>query len=269
MKSNYVTPYYKNYRFRRFASTAKRYTPNKIGYSPRPYAAWKSRVPNRSISAVVDLFGDPSSRQYKRKELSETQHGSDYVVQNNRYVSTYVTLPSKSRTQINNRLRSYIKLNKLYINGTCYVHTNGMETDTSNVQMLFGLLSIVVVRDKLPKLYSSAEPFMPFPSLFGSIESCRGVLKVAEQYKDRFVLLKHTSVMVNSPDGVVMRQFKTGNCIPNSYTTWSSFKDDDEDNLSGQYSNTSRNALLVYYVWLSDVPSQVDLYSHINLKYIG
>ncbi|QDQ17822.1 nuclear shuttle protein [Bitter gourd yellow mosaic virus] len=223
----------------------------------------------RPSKAVVDLFGDDSSRQFRPKELTEVQRGTDYVVSNNRYVTTYVTYPSKTRIGTSNRTTSFIRVNGLKMSGTVSVRSTGMETDVDSVHVPFGLMSIVVVRDKKPKLYSGAQPLMPFVELFGSVESCKGTLKVADQHRDRFILLRQTSFMVTGLHGTAMKRFNVSNCIPSSYNTWVTFKDEDENNCTGQYSNTARNALLVYYVWLSDVPSHAEVYSNLTLNYVG
>nr|AJG36438.1 nuclear shuttle protein [Coccinia mosaic Tamil Nadu virus] len=223
----------------------------------------------RHVKTSVDLFGDEASRQFRRKELTESQYGTDYVVGQNRVVTTYVTYPSKTRIGVSNRTRSYIRLVGLRMNGTFSVRFAGMETDVDRAHMVFGVLSVVVVRDKKPKIYSSASPLIPFVELFGSVEASKGTLRVSEHHRDRFVLLKQTSILVNSPHGITMKKFYMTNCIPTSYTTWATFKDEEEDHCTGQYSNTSSNALLVYYVWVSDVPSHADVYNNIILNYIG
>nr|ABO13956.1 nuclear shuttle protein [Tomato leaf curl New Delhi virus] len=244
----------------------------------KSFRLWKTRKPqywkrNRSTHGVsrspTELFGDPISKQYTRKEICETQEGSEYVLHNNRYMTSYVTYPAKTRTGTNNRVRSYIKLKTLNISGTFAVRTSDMMTEAGQTNGLYGVMSVVVVRDKSPKIYSTTQPLIPFVELFGSVNACRGRLKVAERHHDRFVLLNQTSIVVNTPYSNAIKKFCIRNCIPRTYTTWVTFKDEEEDSCTGRYSNTLRNAIILYYVWLSDVSSQVDLYSNVMLNYIG
>ncbi|AAO25673.1 movement protein [Tomato leaf curl Gujarat virus] len=260
-------------------------TPRRSGYpvnrmynGNRSFRLWKTRKPqywkrNRTTHVVsrspTELFGDPISKQYTRKEICETQEGSEYVLHNNRYMTSYVTYPGKTRTGTNNRVRSYIKLKSLNISGTFAVRTSDMMTEAGQTNGLYGVMSVVVVRDKSPKIYSATQPLIPFVELFGSVNACRGSLKVAERHHERFVLLNQTSIVVNTPYSNAIKKFCIRNCIPRTYTTWVTFKDEEEDSCTGRYSNTLRNAIILYYVWLSDVSSQVDLYSNVILNYIG
>nr|UBT71773.1 nuclear shuttle protein [Tomato leaf curl Palampur virus] len=260
-------------------------TPRRLGSSyPRRYNAsrsvrfWKFRKaqpwlrhrPGASSSrSATELFGEPISKQYTRKEICETQEGSEYVLTNNRYMTSYVTYPSKTRTGTNNRVRSYIKLKSLNISGTVAVRKSDLMTEVVQTTGLYGVMSVVVVRDKSPKIYSATQPLIPFVELFGSVNACRGSLKVAERHHERFVLLNQTSIVVNTPHANCIKKFCIRNCVSRTYTTWVTFKDEEEDSCTGLYSNTLRNAIIIYYVWLSDVPSQVDLYSNVILNYIG
>nr|UIK24231.1 nuclear shuttle protein [Tomato leaf curl Palampur virus]UYS88351.1 movement protein [Tomato leaf curl Palampur virus] len=231
---------------------------------------WLRRRSNEVFSrSATELFGEPISKQYTRKEICETQQGTEYVLQNNRYMTSYVTYPSKTRTGTNNRVRSYIKLKSLNISGTFAIRSTEMMTEVDQGGGLYGVMSVVVVRDKSPKIYSTAQPLIPFLDIFGSVNACRGTLKVVERHCDRFVVLNQSSIIVNTPHVNTIKKFCIRNCIPKTYTTWVTFRDEEEDNCTGLYSNTLRNAILIYYVWLSDVPSQVDLYSNLILNYIG
>nr|CZF95145.1 nuclear shuttle protein [Tomato leaf curl New Delhi virus] len=144
-----------------------------------------------------------------------------------------------------------------------------MMTEVGQTNGLYGVMSVVVVRDKSPKIYSATQPLIPFVELFGSVNACGGRVKVAERHHERFVLLNQTSIVVNTPHSNAIKKFCIRNCIPRTYTTWVTFKDEEKDSCTGRYSNTLRNAIILYYVWLSDVPSQVDLYSNVVLNYIG
>lgn len=239
-------------------------------WKSRKFQNWKRYRSSQPVSrSPTELFGDSISKQYTRKEICETQEGSEYLLHNNRFMTSYVTYPSKTRTGTNNRVRSYIKLKSLNISGTFAVRKSDLMTEALQTSGLYGVMSIVVVRDKSPKIYSATQPLIPFVEIFGSVNACRGSLKVAERHHERFVLLNQTSIVVNTPHSNAIKKFCIRNCIPRSYTTWATFKDEEEDNCTGLYSNTLRNAIILYYVWLSDVPSQVDLYSNVILNYIG
>nr|UOL66072.1 nuclear shuttle protein [Squash leaf curl China virus] len=259
---------------------ARRYSSstNRLSNPNRKLKFWRSRKYHgfmryrNSYSAAktpTDLFGDPISRQYTRKEICETQQGSEYALQNNRYMTSYVTYPAKTRTGTNNRVRSYIKLTGLTMSGTFAIRRSDLMTDVDQPTGLYGVVSIVIVRDKSPKIYSTSQPLIPFVDLFGSVNACRGTLKVAERHRERFVLLNQSSILINTPHCNAMKKFSIRNCIPRTYSTWVNFKDEEEDSSTGLYSNTIRNAILIYYVWLSDVPSQLDMYSNVMLNYIG
>nr|AUR45008.1 movement protein [Tomato leaf curl Palampur virus] len=231
---------------------------------------WLRHRPSASSSrSATELFGEPISKQYTRKEICETQQGSEYVLQNNRYMTSYVTYPSKTRTGTNNRVRSYIKLKSLNLSGTFAIRSTEMMQDVDQSGGLYGVMSVVVVRDKSPKIYSTAQPLIPFLDIFGSVNACRGTLKVAERHRDRFVVLNQSSIIVNTPHTNSMSKFSFRSCIPKTSMSWELFRFWNQDNCTGLYSNTLRNAILIYYVWLSDVPSQVDLYSNLILNYIG
>nr|WOR75579.1 nuclear shuttle protein [Tomato leaf curl New Delhi virus] len=254
------------------------YPSNKTYNGSRSFRLWKSRKPQNwkrygstqpPSRAPTELFGDPISKQYTRKEICETQEGSEYVLHNNRCVTSYVSYPAKTRTGTNNRVRSYIKLNSLSMSGTFAVRTSDMMTEAGQTNGLYGVMSVVVVRDKSPKIYSATQPLIPFVELLDLSKCLQRRVKVAERHHERFVLLNQTSIVVNTPHSNAIKKFCIRNCIPRTYTTWVTFKDEEEDSCTGRYSNTLRNAIILYYVWLSDVPSQVDLYSNVILNYIG
>nr|QBL07119.1 nuclear shuttle protein [Tomato leaf curl New Delhi virus] len=239
-------------------------------WKSRKFQNWRRhRISNSVTRSPTELFGDPISKQYTRKEICETQEGSEYVLHNNRYRTSYVTYPAKTRTGTNNRVRSYIRLNSLSISGTFAVRKSDLMTEVVQTNGLYGVMSVVVVRDKSPKIYSATQPLIPFVEMFGSVNACRGSLKVAERHQERFVLLNQTSIVVNTPHPTAIKKFCIRNCIPRTYTTWVTFKDEEEDGCTGLYSNTLRNAIIIYYVLLSDISSQVDIYSNVILNYIG
>nr|ASU11098.1 nuclear shuttle protein [Squash leaf curl China virus]QHG11695.1 nuclear shuttle protein [Squash leaf curl China virus] len=266
----FTTPYTSARRYssstNRFSNASKKM---KVWKFRKNHGLMRYRNVHSTRSTPTDLFGDPISRQYTRKEICETQQGSEYVLQNNRYMTSYVTYPAKSRTGTDNRVRSYIKLTGLTMSGTFGIRCSDLMTDVDQPTGLYGVMSIVIVRDKSPKIYSTAQPLMPFVDLFGSVNSCRGTLKVAERHRDRFVVLNQSSILINTPHCNAMKKFSVRNCIPRTYSTWVTFKDEEEDSSTGLYSNTLRNAILIYYVWLIDVSSQLDMYSNVMLNYIG
>nr|QAB08752.1 nuclear shuttle protein [Tomato leaf curl New Delhi virus]USN24465.1 movement protein [Tomato leaf curl New Delhi virus] len=263
--SPYPTPRRSGYPFNRT------YNGNKIFrlWKSRKNQNWKRYRSTHSIArSPPDLFGDPISKQYTRREICETQEGSEYPLHNNRYMTSYVSYPGKTRVT-NNRVRSLYQLRVDPYPAPLPCESRDVMTEALQTNGLYGVMSVVVVRDKSPKIYSATQPLIPFVELFGSVNACRGSLKVAERHHERFVLLNQTSIVVNTPHSNAIKKFCIRNCIPRTYTTWVTFKDEEEDSCTGLYSNTLRNAIILYYVWLSDVPSQVDLYSNVILNYIG
>uniref|UniRef100_C9W965 BV1 n=1 Tax=Gossypium punctatum mild leaf curl virus [Gossypium mustelinum] TaxID=632115 RepID=C9W965_9GEMI len=164
----------------------------------------------------------------------------------------------------------YIKLVNISFTGTVCIKNSQMESDGSPMLGLHGLFTCVLVRDKTPRVYSTTEPLIPFPQLFGSINASCADLSIQEPYKDRFAVLRQVSYPVNTEKGYHMCRFKGSRRMHGKYPIWVSFKDDGGNgDSSGLYTNTCKNAILVYYVWLSDVSSQLDMYCKYVMRYIG
>ncbi|BAC55519.1 nuclear shuttle protein [Squash leaf curl Philippines virus] len=217
----------------------------------------------------TDLFGDPISRQYTRKEICETQQGSEYVLQNNRYMTTYVTYPAKTRTGTNNRVRSYIKLTGLTMSGTFGIRCSELMTDVINpldFMALYRLLSSGINHQRFIQLYNHSCLLLICLVLLVPVV---GLLRWQNDRHEK-VCGAQSNVHTDKYASLQrMKKFSIRNCIPRTYSTWATFKDEEEDSSTGLYSNTLRNAILIYYVWLSDVPSQLDMYSNVMLNYIG
>nr|ALA40032.1 nuclear shuttle protein [Jatropha leaf curl virus] len=235
----------------------------------RPYRLYRRRVPVRSL-ARRELFGDDHTRAFTYKTLSEDQCGPEFTITNNDYKSSYISMPVKTRSQNNNRVRDYVKLVSISFTGTICVKNIQMESDGSRLMGLHGLFTCVLVRDKTPRVYSTREPLIPFPQLFGSINASCADLSIQDPYKDRFAVIRQVSYPVNTDKGYHMCRIKGSRRLNGKYPIWVTFKDDGGDgDSSGLYSNTCKNAILVYYVWLSDVSSQLEMYCKFVTRYIG
>nr|QDH06733.1 NSP protein [Cotton leaf curl Alabad virus] len=235
----------------------------------RAYRVYRRRGPVRPLARRA-LFCDDNARAFTYKILSEDQYGPEFTIRNNNYKSSYISMPVKTGAQSNNRVGDYIKLVNISFTGTVCIKNSQMESDGSPMLGLHGLFTCVLVRDKTPRVYSTTEPLIPFPQLFGSINASCADLSIQEPYKDRFAVIRQVSYPVNTEKGYHMCRFKGSRRMHGKYPIWVSFKDDGgSGDSSGLYTNTCKNAILIYYVWLSDVSSQLDMYCKYVMRYIG
>uniref|UniRef100_Q2YHN5 Nuclear shuttle protein n=1 Tax=Indian cassava mosaic virus-[Ker5] TaxID=358182 RepID=Q2YHN5_ICMV len=235
----------------------------------RSFRSYRRRGPVRPL-ARRNLFGDDHARAFTYKTLSEDQFGPDFTIHNNNYKSSYISCLPNTRALSDNRVGDYIKLVNISFTGTVCIKNSQMESDGSPMLGLHGLFTCVLVRDKTPRIYSATEPLIPFPQLFGSINASYADLSIQDPYKDRFTVIRQVSYPVNTEKGDHMCRFKGTRRFVGRYPIWTSFKDDGgSGDSSGLYSNTYKNAILVYYVWLSDVSSQLEMYCKYVTRYIG
>nr|QGA69847.1 nuclear shuttling protein [Ocimum yellow vein virus] len=124
-------------------------------------------------------------------------------------------------------------------------------------------LHMLLYRTGNPRKYKTEEPLHSFADLFGSVAGISAELVLEERHRDRFRVLKQRKWTVNTAMDTYVMPLK-GDCrISNNvrYPFWVSMKDDDGPaHGSGQYTNVQRNALLVYYAFISDNPCKAKLY---------
>nr|ADE09165.1 BV1 protein [Tomato yellow leaf curl Thailand virus] len=215
-----------------------------------------------------NLFSDQSSSANKgRKTIEEVHDGSDYLLRSNTSKVSYISYPPLSRSEFGNRLDAFVKILGFNVSGS--VALRHLEhRDSGAIQGIHGIYCTAVVRDKRPCQFSAVEPILPFPELFGLEKIACSSLRVRDSHRSRFSLVYQKKVVVNS--SLATHVFKFNYCVKfNRFPFWVSFKDTSDSEPSGLYSNVSKNALIVYYVWLCDSNVTADSYVKYDLNYIG
>nr|AFS42029.1 nuclear shuttle protein [Potato yellow mosaic virus] len=205
----------------------------------------------------------------KAQRIHENQYGPEFAMDHNTAVSTFISYPDVTKSSPN-RTRSYIKLKRLQFKGI--VKVERVHTDVNmdcSVPKTEGVFSLVIVVDRKPHLGPSGG-LLTFDELFGARIHSHGNLAIVPSLKDRFYI-RHVTKRVVSVDkdstmvdieGVTTLSSKRFNC-------WSGFKDLDIDSRKGVYDNINKNALLVYYCWMSDTVSKASTFVSFDLDYIG
>ncbi|AEI91394.1 BV1 gene product [Sida mosaic Alagoas virus] len=203
------------------------------------------------------------------QRIHENQFGPEFVMAHNTAISTFITFPSLCKTEPN-RSRSYIKLKRLRFKGTVKierVHTDVIMDGSS--PKTEGVFSLVVVVDRKPHLGPSG-CLHTFDELFGARIHSHGNLAITPSLKDRFYIRHvHKRVLSVEKDTLMVDIEGTTSLSNRRFNCWSSFKDVDRDSCNGVYANISKNALLVYYCWMSDSSSKASTFVSYDLDYIG
>nr|AHM63709.1 BV1 [Jatropha mosaic virus] len=251
---------------------------NKRGayFSPRRYYL-RNAVFRRSTATKrqdgkrrrVDAGKPIDEPKMSSQRIHENQYGPEFVMAHNSALSTYITYPSLGKTEPS-RSRSYIKLRLLRFKGTVKIERVqadvNMEGSTPRVE---GVFSLVIVVDRKPHL-SPSGCLHTFDELFGARIHSHGNLSVIPSLKDRYyirhvwkrVLSVEKDTLMVDVEGSVSLSNRRFNC-------WSTFKDLDRDSSNGVYDNISKNALLVYYCWMSDAVSKASTFVSYDLDYVG
>nr|ASR73669.1 NSP [Sida Brazil virus] len=203
------------------------------------------------------------------QSIHENQFGPDFVMAHNTAISTFISFPNLGKTEPN-RSRSYIKLKRLRFKGTVKierVHADmNMDGSTPKTE---GVFSLVVVVDRKPHLGSTG-CLHTFDELFGARIHSHGNLTITPSLKDRFYIRHVTKHVVSADKGTMMIDIEGSTSLSNRrFNCWSSFKDLDHDSCNGVYANISKNALLVYYCWMSDITSKASTFVSFDLDYVG
>nr|QAV52498.1 nuclear shuttle protein [Chino del tomate Amazonas virus] len=203
------------------------------------------------------------------QRMHENQFGPDFTLAHNTAVSTYISYPDVSKA-LPNRARSYIKLKRLRFKGTVKVEQVHSDVNMDgSAPKTEGVFSLVVVVDRKPHL-GTAGRLLTFDELFGARINSHGNLAIIPTLKDRYYI-RHVLKRVLSVDKDSTMIDVEGS-IPLSsrrFNCWSTFKDIDVDSRKGVYDNISKNALLVYYCWMSDVVSNASSFVSFDLDYVG
>ncbi|ACR84417.1 nuclear shuttle protein [Tomato yellow leaf distortion virus] len=202
------------------------------------------------------------------QRIHENQYGPDFSMAHNSAVSTYVSYPSLGKSEPN-RSRSYIKLKQLRFKGT--VKIERVQTDLNmdgSTPKLKSLLHVIVV-DRKPHLGPSG-CLHTFDELFGARIHSHGNLSVTPSLKDRYYIRHVCKRVLSVEKDTLMVDVEGSISLSNRrFSCWSTFKDLDRDSCKGVYDNISKNALLVYYCWMSDTPSKASTFVSFDLDYVG
>ncbi|AEA76653.1 nuclear shuttling protein [Tobacco yellow crinkle virus] len=203
------------------------------------------------------------------QRIHENQYGPEFVMSHNSAISTFINFPVLGKTSPN-RSRSYIKLKRLSFKGTVKierVHADvNMDGLTSKIE---GVFSLVIVVDRKPHL-SSSGCLHTFDELFGARIHSHGNLAITPALKDRYYV-RHVLKRVLSveKDSVMVDLEGSTPLSTRRYNCWSNFKDLEHDSCNGVYANISKNAILVYYCWMSDAISKASTFVSYDLDYVG
>nr|AQT01621.1 NSP [Tomato yellow spot virus] len=252
-------------RYRRGLSTNNRRNYTRNSFFKRSYGA-KRIVGRRRSSNHIKAHEEG---KMAAQRIHENQFGPEFVMAHNSAISTYITFPSLGKTEPN-RTRPYVMLKRLRFKGTVKIERvhNDVLMDGS-APKIEGVFSLVVVVDRKPHLGSSG-CLHTFDELFGARIHSHGNLAITPSLKDRFyirhvfkrVLSVEKDTLMVDLEGITSLSNRRFNC-------WSTFKDIDRDSCNGVYANISKNALLVYYCWMSDSSSKASTFVSYDLDYIG
>nr|AAA47927.1 nuclear export factor [Chino del tomate virus] len=219
----------------------------------------------RSVNATKPSVEPKMTAQ----RMHENQFGPDFVMAHNAALSTFISFPGLGKTQPN-RSRSYIKLKRLRFKGTVKIErvTSDMNMDGS-IPKVEGVFSLVVVVDRKPHLGASG-CLHTFDELFGARIHSHGNLSITPSLKDRFYIRHVFKRVLSVEKDSMMVDVEGSTALSNRrFNCWSTFKDIDRDSCNGVYANISKNALLVYYCWMSDTMSRASSFVSFDLDYIG
>nr|AFD62702.1 NSP [Tomato rugose yellow leaf curl virus]AFD62709.1 NSP [Tomato rugose yellow leaf curl virus]AFD62711.1 NSP [Tomato rugose yellow leaf curl virus] len=208
-------------------------------------------------------------KKMSSQRLHENQFGAGFAMAHNTAMSTYITFPTLGRTEPN-RSRSYIKLKRLRYKGTVKierVHADvNMDVPAPKIE---GVFSLVVVVDRKPHLNETGS-LHSFDEIFGARINSHGNLAIAPAFKDRYYIRHVLKRVLSVEKDSLMVDLEGSMSLSNRrFNCWSTFKDLDRDSCNGVYANISKNALLVYYCWMSDNASNASTFVSYDLDYVG
>ncbi|AEA76649.1 nuclear shutting protein [Sida yellow mottle virus] len=203
------------------------------------------------------------------QRIHENQYGPGYVMAHNSAVSSFITYPSLGKSD-SSRSRSYIKLKRLRFKGTVKIERVQSEVNMDgSAPKVEGVFSLVVVVDRKPHLGPSG-CLHTFDELFGARINSHGNLSIAPSLKDRFYIRHVFKRVLSVEKDTLMVDVEGSTSLSNRrYNCWSTFKDLECDSCKGVYANVSKNALLIYYCWMSDTPAKASSFVSFDLDYIG
>nr|AOV62490.1 nuclear shuttle protein [Malvastrum bright yellow mosaic virus]AOV62492.1 nuclear shuttle protein [Malvastrum bright yellow mosaic virus]AOV62494.1 nuclear shuttle protein [Malvastrum bright yellow mosaic virus] len=203
------------------------------------------------------------------QRIHENQFGPEFVMAHNSAISTFISFPGLGKSQPN-RSRSYIKLKRLRFKGT--VKLERVQPDMNmdgSISKVDGVFSLVIVVDRKPHLGSSG-CLHTFDELFGARIHSHGNLNITPSLKDRYYIRHVFKRVLSVEKDTMMVDVEGSTWLSNRrFNCWSTFKDLEHDSCNGVYGNISKNALLVYYCWMSDTMSKASCFVSFDLDYVG
>ncbi|ABD36805.1 nuclear shuttle protein [Rhynchosia golden mosaic virus] len=235
-------------------------------------SVFKPRTPVKRIDGKrrgnqVTKVNDEGKMSLQR--LHENQYGPEFVMAHNAAISTFINFPHLGKNEPN-RSRSYIKLRRLRFKGTVKIERVAGDMNMDGlVPKVEGVFSLVVVVDRKPHL-SSSGCLHTFDDLFGARIHSHGNLAITPSLKVRFYIRHVFKRVLSVEKDTLMVDVEGSTLLPSRrFNCWSTFKDLDHDSCNGVYDNISKNAILVYYCWMSDVVSKASTFVSFDLDYVG
>nr|WNN25200.1 ToMoV movement protein (NSP) [Vector pMON521-ToMoV{B}1.5mer] len=203
------------------------------------------------------------------QRIHENQYGPEFVLAHNSAISTFISYPMLGKSEAS-RSRSYIKLKRLRFKGTVKIERVQSDLNMDGfMPKVEGVFSMVVVVDRKPHLGPSG-CLHTFDELFGARINSHGNLTIVPSLKDRFYIRHVFKRVLSVEKDTLMVDVEGSTTLSNRrYNCWSTFKDLDRESCKGVYDNISKNALLVYYCWMSDTPANASSFVSFDLDYIG
>ncbi|AAF24217.1 BV1 [Dicliptera yellow mottle virus] len=255
-----------SYKYRRGSSNYQRRWYTRHHVYKRTSAGIRNDGRRRNSQGVKDF--DHCVKMMGQR-IHENQYGPDFVMAHNTALSTFINFPPLGKT-LPNRSRSYIKLKRLRFKGTVKVERVHADVNMDGLSnKIEGVFSLVVVVDRKPHL-SSSGCLHTFDELFGARIHSHGNLTITPSLKDRFYIRHVLKRVLSVEKDTIMIDLEGTTSFSNKrFNMWSTFKDLDHDSCNGVYDNISRNAILVYYCWMSDTMSKASTYVSFDLDYVG
>nr|CRI68410.1 Nuclear shuttle protein [Pepper golden mosaic virus] len=203
------------------------------------------------------------------QRIHENQYGPEFVMAHNASISTFINYPVLAKQQPN-RSRSYIKLKRLSFKGTVKIERVHADVNMDGVcSKIEGVFSLVIVVDRKPHL-SSSGALHTFDEVFGARIHSHGNLAITAALKDRYYVRHVMKRVLSVEKDTVMVDIEGCTSLSNKrFNCWATFKDLEHDTSNGVYANISKNAILVYYCWMSDVMSKASTFVSFDLDYVG
>nr|AIR91761.1 Nuclear shuttle protein [Melon chlorotic mosaic virus]AIR91767.1 Nuclear shuttle protein [Melon chlorotic mosaic virus]AIR91787.1 Nuclear shuttle protein [Melon chlorotic mosaic virus]AIR91791.1 Nuclear shuttle protein [Melon chlorotic mosaic virus] len=246
------------------------YSTHRRGYGQRSYnkrtysgkrTDWKRRPisPNKSSDDTKIVS----------QRIHEDQFGPEFVIPHNTALSTFLTMPSIVKLQPN-RSRDYIKLKRLRYKGTLKIDSVNADVNMGCVNSkIDGVFSLVIVIDRKPHLNASGR-LHTFDELFGARIHSHGNLSIAPAMKERYYIRHVFKRVLSTEKDSLMTDIEGSALLSNRrFSCWSAFNDVDRESCNGVYANINKNAILIYYCWMSDAITKASTFVSFDLDYCG